>query len=238
MVEFGLVGDTMHQVDERVADRRPRGADRHLPPLPRPHFRGGAVITLDEIARSLQGAWLLFLDRANAMRLFDASYGGFWRSFQAVVLVAPAYELTVLADRRALLAAAGADDVQRSGLRGGPLAGVRVRLGHAAAAARGAGAASSTSAAAIRPTSSRATGRRCWRCCRSPRSRSSTSPGCSARNSCCCPSLVALAIALRFSYVAARRALGRRRRRGDRLRGARLSGEPGADGADRRPASG
>jgi len=67
------------------------------------------VITLDEIARSLQGAWLLFLDRPNAIRLFDASYGGFWRSFQAIVLVAPAYEVTVLADRRALLAAAGND---------------------------------------------------------------------------------------------------------------------------------
>ena len=110
VVEFGLVGDTMHQVDERVPIADLRAAHRHLPPLPRPHLRGGgAVITLNEIARSLQGAWLLFLDRGNAMRLFDASYGGFWRSFQAIILVAPAYEVTVLADRHALLAGAGSD---------------------------------------------------------------------------------------------------------------------------------
>ncbi len=64
------------------------------------------MISLDEIARSLQGAWLLFFDRAGAIRLFDAGYRGFWRSFQAAVLVVPAYELTVLADRRAMLAAA------------------------------------------------------------------------------------------------------------------------------------
>jgi hypothetical protein len=64
------------------------------------------VITLDEIARSLNGAWLLLFDRANAMRLFDASYAGFWRSFQAIILVVPAYEVTVIADRRAYLAAA------------------------------------------------------------------------------------------------------------------------------------
>ncbi len=66
------------------------------------------MISLDEVARSLNGAWLLFFDRPNAMRLFDASYGGFWRSFQAVILVVPAYELTVLADHRAYLAAAEA----------------------------------------------------------------------------------------------------------------------------------
>jgi len=61
------------------------------------------VITRDEIARSLSGAWQLFLDRPNAIRLFDASYDGFWRSFQAIVLIAPAYAVMVLADRRALL---------------------------------------------------------------------------------------------------------------------------------------
>lgn len=67
------------------------------------------MISRDEIVRSLNGAWLLFLDRPDAMRSFDTSYQGFWRSFQAIVLVAPAYALTVLADRRALLANATAE---------------------------------------------------------------------------------------------------------------------------------
>ncbi|MEX0852443.1 MAG: hypothetical protein WD036_04055 [Bauldia sp.] len=67
------------------------------------------MITRDEIARSLNGAWLLFLDRPNAIRLFDASYQGFWRSFQAIILIAPVYAVTILADRRILLAGASAD---------------------------------------------------------------------------------------------------------------------------------
>ncbi|MEX0853422.1 MAG: hypothetical protein WD036_09110 [Bauldia sp.] len=54
------------------------------------------MITRGEIVRSLQAAWELFLDRPQAVRQFDASYGGFWRSFQAIVLIAPAYALTIL----------------------------------------------------------------------------------------------------------------------------------------------
>jgi hypothetical protein len=52
-----------------------------------------------EVTRSLTGAWELFLDRPGAMRRFDLSVDGFWRSFGAVVLTIPAYALTVLADR-------------------------------------------------------------------------------------------------------------------------------------------
>ena len=37
-----------------------------------------------EITRSLSGAWRLFLNRADAMRLFDASLGGFWLVFHTV----------------------------------------------------------------------------------------------------------------------------------------------------------
>jgi hypothetical protein len=54
--------------------------------------------TLEEIVRSLGGAWELFLDRAGAMRRFDVSVEGFWRSFAAVFLVAPSYVFAVLAD--------------------------------------------------------------------------------------------------------------------------------------------
>ena len=56
-----------------------------------------------EIRRSLEAAWLLFLNRPEAMRLFDASIVGFWRSFQAIGLIVPVYVLTVIADEQHLL---------------------------------------------------------------------------------------------------------------------------------------
>lgn len=48
---------------------------------------------LEEIVRSLIGAWRLFLDRPDAMRYFNVSVDGFWRSFAAIILVVPAYAL-------------------------------------------------------------------------------------------------------------------------------------------------
>lgn len=63
------------------------------------------MLTRDEITRSLTGAWELFLDRPGAMRFFDVSVDGFWRSFAAVVLVVPTYALAVLADNQMSLAA-------------------------------------------------------------------------------------------------------------------------------------
>jgi hypothetical protein len=64
-----------------------------------------------EIARALTGAWRLFLGKADAMRFFDTSAEGFWRSFRALILVAPFYGLTALADRHDLLTDANpADD--------------------------------------------------------------------------------------------------------------------------------
>jgi hypothetical protein len=59
------------------------------------------MISLNDIARALNGVWLLFLDRPGAIRLFDASTEGFWRSFQAIVLVAPVYAVVVLANNEA-----------------------------------------------------------------------------------------------------------------------------------------
>ena len=56
------------------------------------------MLERDEIARSLTGAWELFLDRPDAMRRFDISMTGFWRSFRAIVLVLPAYLVTSLAE--------------------------------------------------------------------------------------------------------------------------------------------
>jgi hypothetical protein len=68
------------------------------------------VITRDEIARSLSGSWALVQNRPDAMRHFDVSLDGFWRSFQAIILIAPIYALTAMADRRAMLSDAIADE--------------------------------------------------------------------------------------------------------------------------------
>jgi hypothetical protein len=62
------------------------------------------VITIPEIQRSLTGAWHIFLGRPDAMRAFDTSSNGFWRSFRAIVLIAPLYFLTALADWQATVA--------------------------------------------------------------------------------------------------------------------------------------
>lgn len=63
-----------------------------------------------EIVRSLTGAWRLFLGRPDGLRFFDASVEGFWRSFGAIVLVAPLYALTALADRHDMLTDANPTD--------------------------------------------------------------------------------------------------------------------------------
>ena len=58
-----------------------------------------------EIQRSLGGAWKLFLGRPEGMRDLDTSMAGFWRSFQAILLVAPVYAVASQADWAALTAA-------------------------------------------------------------------------------------------------------------------------------------
>lgn len=56
------------------------------------------MIGRKEVERALIGSWRLFTGKADALTWFDASVTGFWRSFQAIVLVAPAYFVTALAD--------------------------------------------------------------------------------------------------------------------------------------------
>ena len=68
------------------------------------------MIDKDDIVRSLTGAWALFLDRPNAIRLFDASYQGFWRSFQAILLIVPIYALTLYVEQQMLLTGTAPDD--------------------------------------------------------------------------------------------------------------------------------
>jgi hypothetical protein len=61
------------------------------------------MLGLDEIRRSLTAAWRLFLDRPDAMRAFDLSVDGFWRSFGAIVLILPAYILISTAEKARIL---------------------------------------------------------------------------------------------------------------------------------------
>lgn len=70
------------------------------------------MLTREEITRSLTAAWALFLDRPGAMRGFDVSVDGFWRSFAAVILVVPSYALAVLAEREMAAAMDAAAAVQ------------------------------------------------------------------------------------------------------------------------------
>ena len=51
---------------------------------------------LAEVARAIYGAWRLMLFDAGGMAFFDTSIDGFWRSFFAAVVVAPAYVLFVV----------------------------------------------------------------------------------------------------------------------------------------------
>ncbi len=49
-----------------------------------------------EIARHLQGAWLLARGDRRGLSWFDLSVDGFWRSFSAALVVAPVYALVLL----------------------------------------------------------------------------------------------------------------------------------------------
>ncbi|HEX6012749.1 MAG TPA: hypothetical protein VFY87_13325 [Geminicoccaceae bacterium] len=55
------------------------------------------MLSYAEIQRSVQGAWLLAKGDTRGMNLFDLSVEGFWRSFAAMLIVAPVYALVLLA---------------------------------------------------------------------------------------------------------------------------------------------
>jgi hypothetical protein len=52
--------------------------------------------SLAEVARAIYGAWRLMLFDPGGMAHFDFSISGYWRSFFAAVVVAPAYVLFVV----------------------------------------------------------------------------------------------------------------------------------------------
>ena len=62
------------------------------------------MLSAEDVQRGLTGAWRLFLGKREAVRLFDTTYTGFWRSFLAVILVLPIYVLYVGSERRMILA--------------------------------------------------------------------------------------------------------------------------------------
>ena len=48
------------------------------------------MLTADETQASLIGAWRLMLGKVDGLRLLDLSADGFWNSFFAIVIAAPA----------------------------------------------------------------------------------------------------------------------------------------------------
>jgi hypothetical protein len=63
------------------------------------------VIGRAEIERVFNGAWGIFTGRPDAMRAFDTTLEGFWRSFQAILVVAPVYLITSLSDQMVVVGA-------------------------------------------------------------------------------------------------------------------------------------
>ncbi len=67
------------------------------------------MIERAEIQRSLGSAWAIFRGKPDAIRGFDISAEGFWRSFQVILLLFPAYLVVALNDRQILLSDAVPD---------------------------------------------------------------------------------------------------------------------------------
>lgn len=58
------------------------------------------IPTAAETVRSLRGSWQLFLGRPDAMRHFDTSFAGFWRSFGVFALLVPMNAVLILTEMR------------------------------------------------------------------------------------------------------------------------------------------
>ncbi|WP_213217829.1 hypothetical protein [Roseibium polysiphoniae] len=61
------------------------------------------MLSGQEIARALQGSWMLLRNRPEGMRGFDLSIDGFWRSFAVIFLLVPLFVVSSLAERKLLL---------------------------------------------------------------------------------------------------------------------------------------
>lgn len=69
-----------------------------------------------EVEQSLSSAWAIFRGKPDAMRGFDTTADGFWRSFQVILLLFPAYLIVALYDRQMLLTDAVPDDGFNEGM--------------------------------------------------------------------------------------------------------------------------
>jgi len=67
------------------------------------------MISVPEVRSALQGSWLLFKNRPEGLRYFDMSINGFWRSFGAILPLAPLFVLTALAERKLIIEEASLD---------------------------------------------------------------------------------------------------------------------------------
>lgn len=61
------------------------------------------MLSKQEIARSLQGAWLLLFNRQEGLQWFDQSLEGFWRSFRVVFLLLPLFWISSVAEKKLIL---------------------------------------------------------------------------------------------------------------------------------------
>jgi hypothetical protein len=88
-----------HQRHHPPGRRAPRGwrtggPDPHLPSGPGKLLRPVVVMIvnwLEEVRRSLIGSWLLLIRDTEGYRHFSQTEAGFWRSFSAIVIIAPLY---------------------------------------------------------------------------------------------------------------------------------------------------
>ncbi len=55
---------------------------------------------MGEIRAALDGSWLLLRSRPEGMAFFDQSIQGFWRSFQVIILLVPAFLVSGMAEKK------------------------------------------------------------------------------------------------------------------------------------------
>lgn len=61
------------------------------------------MLSSDEIARSTSASWALFKGDMQALRAFDTSFEGFWRSFAVFFLLIPVFGILTASERLFLL---------------------------------------------------------------------------------------------------------------------------------------
>ncbi len=89
VVEFGLVGKTMHMVDERVALSDLETLTQVYERFHRGLVFGWLMEPYAYVLRNLHGVWQTMQGRRQGLDAMDVSGEGVWRSFQAVLVSLP-----------------------------------------------------------------------------------------------------------------------------------------------------